>query len=176
MDNSTQFVLGEPLGLLDKLDSRHLPVSGEKFLEAFRRSLLGCGLSMMLGPLRYLIPRSMTTKQYQIVHQFFDHYVDKAVQLADSKQLDPLDGRQSVLNSTVQQTVNKMEVRSQTMQAMLAAQDTLPTLICNTLFCLSRNPTIWDRLRAEVASIGDTNLTIEDTRKLPLLRNVLSES
>ena len=48
-------------------------------------------------------------------------------------------------------------------------------LLPNTLFCLSRQPDIWDRLRAEVACVRPDALTIEEARKFQLLRNVPNE-
>ena len=58
---------------------------------------------------------------------------------------------------------------------MMGAQDTLPMLLCNTLFCLSRSPGVWNRLRAEVGAVSSDALAIEEARKYKLLRNILSE-
>lgn len=58
---------------------------------------------------------------------------------------------------------------------MTGAQDTLPMLLSNTLFCLSRQPGIWDHLPAEVACVGPDALTIEEARMFQLLRNIPNE-
>lgn len=58
---------------------------------------------------------------------------------------------------------------------MTGAQDTLPMLLSYTLSCLSRQPDIWDRLRAEVACVGPDALTIEEARTFQLLRNIPNE-
>lgn len=51
---------------------------------------------------------------------------------------------------------------------MTGAQNTLPMLLSNTLFCLSRQPDIGDRLRAEVACVGPDALTIGRGKKVPI--------
>ena len=109
---------------------------------------------MFLGHFRVLIPRSMTTKQWQVVHRFFDFYVDNALLGTKDKKQDHLKDRHTVINMLVHQTSDRLEIRNQAIQAMKGAQDTLPMLLSNTLFCLSRHPDIWGRLRAEVACVG----------------------
>ena len=130
---------------------------------------------MFLGAFRVLIPKSMTTKQWQVVHRFFDFYVDNALLGMNDVKRDPLQDRHSVINTLASQTSDRLEIRNQAIQAMTGAQDTLPMLLSNTLFCLSRQPNIWDRLRAEVACVGPDALTIEEARKFQLLRNILNE-
>ena len=168
-------MLGESLGLLQKRDPKGIPVSGETFLKAWQLSLLGCGMRMFFGPFRALIPKSMTTNQWQIAHKYFDYYVDKALVAKDQEKQDSLGDRHNVIDATLHLTKDRLELRNQAIQAMMGAQDTLPMLLCNTLFCLSRNPSVWERLQAEVASVGPDALTIEEARKFKLLRNILSE-
>ena len=175
VENASQFVLGESLGLLSEDEPKDIPVSGEAFSKAFQLSLMGCGLRMFLGLFRILVPRSITTQQWQIVHKFFDFYVDKALLRMTNEEPDPLQKRPSVLNTLVHQTTDRHEIRNQAIHAMVAAQDTTPTLLSNTLFCLSRSPDVWDRLRAEVASVGANTLTIEEATNFELLRNILNE-
>ena len=91
----------------------------------------------------------------------------------DVKQDHPKD-RHSVINTLASQTSDRIEIRNQAIQPMTGAQDTLPMLLSNTLFCLSRHSAIWDRLRAEVACVGPGALTIEEARKFQLLRNILN--
>lgn len=175
VDSATRFVLGESLGLLSKDEPKGIPISGEDFLKAFMASLRGCGLGMFLGSFRILIPRSMTTQQWQIVHKVFDYYVDKALLGRTNGGQDLPKDRQCMIDTLVHQTGDRLEIRNQSIQAMIGAQDTLPMLLSNTLLCLSRNPTVWDRLRDDVALIGSEALTIEEARKPQLLRNILNE-
>lgn len=129
---------------------------------------------MFFGRLSFLLPSSMTYQQWAKVHTFFDFYVDKS---AKAKELDePWSKRHSVINATLQLTTDRYEVRKQALHAMLAAQDTVPVLINNTIWQLARHPEIWRQLREEVASISSEPLSIEDARKPRLLRNILSES
>ncbi len=49
---------------------------------------------------------------------------------------------------------NRIEIRNQIIQEMMAAQNTTAVLISNTFFLLSRSPAIWERLRDETASVS----------------------
>ena len=117
----------------------------------------------------------MTTKPWQIVHEVFDSYVDEALVSQKKGKEHRLKDHQNVVETLVQQTDDRIEIRNQAIHAMLGAQNTLPVLLSNTLFCLSRHPDIWYRLRAEVASVGSDPLSIEETKHFRLLRNVLNE-
>ncbi|KAL9619343.1 MAG: hypothetical protein Q9160_006023 [Pyrenula sp. 1 TL-2023] len=173
VDSATQFIIGKPLGLLTGDEPTDVPVTGEAFLKAFQLSLRGCGIRMFLGPFRSLVPKSATVEHWKIVHKFVDFFVGKALQHTEEKV--PQEHR-SLLNGLIGQTNDKIELRNQTIQGLMAAQDTTALLVGNTMLLLSRNPNIWTRLRAEVASAGPTPLTLEDTKKYKLLRNVLHES
>ena len=132
-------------------------------------------MRMFFGPFKFLIPQSMTTKPWQTVHQVFDYFTEKTLR-ATRQQEDELPGGQlSVMETLTLQTRDKLEIRNQALHAMMGAQDTVPMLVSNTLFCLSRNSEIWGRLRAEVASVTPDTLTIEEARKSKLLRHILSE-
>ena len=132
-------------------------------------------MRMFLGPFRFLIPKSKTVEPWRIVHQLYDFYTQKT--MAETTQVEgkPLKGQSSVLETLAVQTRDKLEVRDNALHAMMGAQDTLPMLLCNTLFCLSRHPEVWARLREEVSSASPDPLTIDEVRKYKLLRNILSE-
>ena len=81
----------------------------------------------------------------------------------------------SLLDGLAEQTSDRIEIRNQIIQGMMAAQDTTVVLLSNTFFLLSRSPAIWERLRNETASVGSRPLTLEDTKNFRLLRNILYE-
>ena len=172
VDTSTHFILGKSLGVLNADQPSEGPVQGMDFLKAFQLSLRSCGLRLYFGPLSFLLPKSATSDQWQLVHRLVEYHVDKALQGGPEIKCD----HRSLLHGVIQQTTDKLEIRSQMIQGMTASQDTTPLLISNTIFLLSRSPYIWERLRAEFAVVGSDPLTLDDTRKLPLLRNVLYES
>ena len=175
MDTTSEFILGELLGLLGKDKPQGAPSGGEEFPKAWQLSLQGCGMRLFLGPFRGLVPSFMTTKPWQSGHQHIDFHVKRGLRSISNRELDPPHERESVIKMTMRQTNNEVQIRDQAIQTMMAAQNTLPRLLCNTIFCLSRHLEIWERLRAEVTSLGPEPLTVEEARKFKFLRNVLSE-
>ena len=120
----------------------------------------------------FLVPRSATVEHWQVVHKVIDFYVDQALRDAIE---NPEQDRRNLMDGLVHQTSERHEIRNQIIQSMMTAQDTIASLVSNTVFLLSRSPDIWERLQDEAASAGSNPLTLEDTRKFNLLRNVLNE-
>ena len=164
--------MGQSLGILDDNEPEDAPVSGESFLHAFPLSLRGCGIRMFLGIFRFLVPSSATFEHWRVVHRLVDFYVDRALQDAARH---PRQVHRSLMDSLAHQTEDRLELRNQTIQGLMAALDTTALLVSNTMFLLSRSPDTWDRLRTEVKSAGFDALSIEDTKKFKLLRHVLKE-
>ena len=75
-----------------------------------------------------------------------------------------------------EQINDKMELRNQILQALMAAQETIAVLISNVFFLLSRHPLVWQRLRKEIIALGDSVLDVDTLQNLKYLRNVLNES
>ena len=151
------------------------PLDAESFPKFFQQSLLGCGLRMLLGPLRFLIPTSLTTRSWRAVHEFFDFYIENSLSHTTIASEGLIEKPHNLVDSLVQEIDDRIEIRNQAIQAMIAAQDTLPTLLCNTIFCLSRSPEVWARLVEEVKHVKAEPLSIEDAIRFPFLRNILKE-
>ncbi|MCJ1310992.1 hypothetical protein MMC25_004662 [Agyrium rufum] len=130
-------------------------------------------MRIYLGPLRFLLPKAATRDQWRLVHDFIDFLIEKALQ----DERDQTNDRHSLLHDMIGKTSNTKEIRDQIIQAMTASLDTTALLISNTMFLLSRNPEIWERLRRQTANLdSNQHLTVEDTKKSKLLRYVLLES
>ena len=57
----------------------------------------------------------------------------------------------------------------------MALQDTTASLLSNVFFLLARHSDVWRKLRAEVLSIGSSELHFEQLAKMKYLHNVLNE-
>ena len=165
-------MLGHPLGMLNSDVLAESPVDGKSFLRAWQLSLRACSIRTALGIFRFIISKHESVDQWQIVHQLIEFHIDRALQGEDRRAENR---HRSLLEHLIQQTNDKVEIRNQIIQGMMAAQDTTSILISNTIFLLSRDPTIWERLRAEVASISSDALIGENLRNFKLLHNVLYE-
>ena len=156
----------------------------------FDYAMFGCGVQIALGPLKFLFLAAKTKwiKAYKTTHRFADKYVDKAL---DVRQQISVEKKESTLGTPVhrvprnllstmaEQTDDKVELRNQVLQALMAASETTAFLISNAFFQLSRNPPVLQRLRDEVNSLGLSKameLDFEQLSSMKYLRHVLSES
>lgn len=122
--------MGEPVGVYDPATDVELRLDGKAFAEAWHKSLLGCGLCMFFGPLKFPLRSSITYQQWAKIHQFFDFYVDRTAKAREAS--DPSSKNHSVINAVRDLTADKLEVRKQALHTVLASQDTTPVLLCNT--------------------------------------------
>lgn len=140
------------------------------FINDFHNAMFFCGLRIILGRLRFLVPRKKMEKTFKSSHEFLDFYIAKAF---NEKKIGSNGG--SLVQGLVQQTEDRVEVRNQTLQNLMAASDTISILLSNTLFLLSRHPEIWKELRPEILEKISEEPTIESLKSPGLLRNVLFE-
>lgn len=139
---------------------------------------------MALGPFKFLFRDSKWPVSCKKTHDFAEKYVNKALnhrrqilsnhndlalELGDKQQ------RHVLLYAMAEQTEDRIELRNQILQALMAAQETTAVLISNTFFLLSRHPLVWQQLRKEVLALADTALDTDVLQKMGYLRNVLHE-
>ncbi|RDW58872.1 hypothetical protein BP6252_13348 [Coleophoma cylindrospora] len=172
IDSSQQFLVGQAPGVFGGQGATDAPLDSQTYLSAFNASLMGMGLRIITGSFRFLVPKSMTIVHWQKVWGYVDFYVSRSLE----KKSPAAEARQrSLLESVASQTSDPHEIRNQVLQGMLAAQDTTPTLISNTIFLLARYPQVWNRLRQVLGELGPSP-SADALRGVPLLRDVLRES
>ena len=141
--------------------------------------MIGMGLSFLIGPFKVLIPKSLKAEAWQKTWQYVDASIDKA--LTEQKQEHPderkssASGGRSLLQGLAEQTDDRLDIRNQVLQGMLAAQDTTSILLSNTIFLLSRSPKIYERLRQEVLALGPAPVSFDTLGQMKLLGNILKE-
>ena len=188
VDTSARFLLGQSLGALAGDASADSLMDTKAFLKAFQLSLRSCGMRLYLGPFRFMIAKSASVVHWKVVHKFIGYYINRALEDEDEDKEEKVsftvdqDGKRtsshryrSLPDGLAEWTSDRIEIRNQIIQGMMAAQDTTAVLISNTIFLLSRSPAIWRRLRDETGSVGSQSLTLEDTKSFRLLRNILYE-
>lgn len=74
----------------------------------------------------------------------------------------------------VEETGDRIFLRNQILQGLIASQDTTSSLLGNIFFLLARNPDVWQMLRTEVLSVGDT-LDYNTLMTMEYLQNILKE-
>ncbi|KAM3066189.1 hypothetical protein ACMFMG_012149 [Clarireedia jacksonii] len=180
LDNSTQFLLGVPLNLPSGSE-KSAPVSTRAFLDAFYSSEKGIGIRLLLGRLRILAPKAKWLAAIKTTHRFIDYYIDQSINIQSGKKLSTTPGSSSkkartLLENLILQTQDRVEIRHQILQGMMASQDTTSVLLSNTFFLLSRHPKIWARLRDEIL-LGDTEgFSFDSLKSLNIVQSILKES
>ena len=80
------------------------------------------------------------------------------------------------LHELVSQTTDKVKIRSELLNILLAGRDTTASLLSNVWFELSKRPEVWSRLRREVDPLDAESSSFESLKDMKYLRAVLNES
>lgn len=142
--------------------------------------MLGSGIQIALGPFRFLYQSSQWRKSCETTHAFAGKYVTKALKYRESLRCSsPAEedsGKRAILlHGMAEQTDDPLTLRNEILQALMAAQETTASLICNVFFLLSRHKPVWRELRKEVLALGDHELNAEVLQSIPNLRNIMNE-
>ncbi|KAF7864309.1 uncharacterized protein EAF02_010277 [Botrytis sinoallii] len=177
LDMATVFLFGESIGAL----SQNVPPHALGVLAAFDYAMRGCGIRIVLGPLRFLYRDPKWSEACQKVREFADYYVERALEyrhqylVGDNSKIPNLPNR-TLLQSMAEQTGDREDLRWQIMQAHMAAQETTGNLLANVFFLLSRHPEVWHKLQQEVDAIGDSELNWDCISRLKYARMVINEA
>lgn len=151
------------------------------FIKAFNASMIGMGFSFMIGPFKFLVPKSLTTVAHKQVYDYIDVFVNKALgktREETTMRTNPhLPMQKILLEGLAKQTDDRIEIRQNIIQGMIAAQGTTYVLISNTLFLLSLNPELYQRLRDEVEylDLEASSQLFGSLRDHVFLQNILRE-
>ena len=84
--------------------------------------------------------------------------------------------RYVVLHELAAQTTNKVKIRSELLNILLAGRDTTASLLSNIWFTLSQRPDLYARVREEVDAQDSDNLSFETLKDMKYLRALMNES
>ena len=180
LDTATHFLFGESFDSLSGETSQE----ARDFLTAFDHAMLGSGIRIALGPLKFLYKTSSWLDSCQTTHRFANKLVDKAVRRrqTDSAKTGNLSDHDQVstkshalLYSMAEATEERLVLRNEILQALMAAQETTAALISNVFFLLSRHQAEWLTLQEEVQQNKNSTLNAETLMSMKHLRNVLNE-
>lgn len=178
MDSATEFLFGEST---DSLSSD----SEGGFSGAFNRGQETIAMRSRFGIWVKLLPFLFDLKGFErdqkFVHDFVDYYVNKGItkrdQLRVQKQKDEEKSERYIfIDELVSQTDDRVLIRSELLNILLAGRDTTASLLTNVFWILSKRPDIWTKLQAEVATLDGAHPTFEQLKDLKYLRALLNES
>ena len=80
------------------------------------------------------------------------------------------------LHDLISETTNKLAIRAELLNILVAGRDTTASLLSNVWFFLSKRRDIWSRLQKEVLDLPNNTVTYEDLKGMRYLRALLNES
>jgi len=180
LDSSTEFVFGKSANSLspetDSPIARRLPrIFDEVLITMFTRFMMGKFSFMTGSKKKYLA-------QCKEVHDVINGLINEEIELQHSEAKHGADTESTspygyvLLKELVKTTDDRRVIRNELMNVFFPARDTAAILVSNILFLLSRHPEKWDKLWAEVLSIGDRKLTFELLKSMRYMQAVMNES
>lgn len=156
------------------------PSHATGFLDAFQAGFNGCGMRIALGPLSFLFPKGSWLKACDKVHKFADIYVDRAIEYRNKinsiEHSQDKTKQRTLLFNIAQATADRIVLRDQIIQAMMAATETTASLISHVIRNLASNPTIASQVRADVLAVGDKPLDFDQLPRIKSLQHAINES
>ncbi|KAI9710442.1 MAG: hypothetical protein M1812_007410 [Candelaria pacifica] len=173
LDTTTSLLFGESVYSLKTGDTK-----GEKtFDEAFNTAQEYLVKRYRLLDLYFLIGGRAFTNACASVHKFVDEITARGLQtLADTTHEKP--DRYLFLDVVAQNSQDKIALRDQLVNILLAGRDTTACLLSWTFRLLVRHPRVMSRLRDEISTVagGKANLKREDLKKMTYLSLILKET
>ncbi|KAI1082057.1 cytochrome P450 [Whalleya microplaca] len=158
------------LGIHPSEQSSGAPLTADEFVKSFHDALVYSMFRVILGRAWNLLPQKNYINTCAKAHGYLDYYINQAFAEGDSQK------NKSLIQVLSVQTDNSDFIRSQVIQAMMAAQDTTSELLTNALFLLARHPKYWEQLRTEFAGKTENALSAENLLDSKLIENILQET
>jgi cytochrome P450 len=172
MDSATEFLFGESTRMLAPGTTQR---SASRFADAFNGAQEGAAQSSRFGWLSFFMNKPYD-HHIKYVHEFADDFVEAAIARKNEIKDDP-SRRYVFLDELVQRMDDKVRIRSELINILLAGRDTTASLLSNVWHLLARRKDVLDKLRAEVIdTIGQEKPTWAELKELKYLRAVLNET
>ncbi|KAG5965151.1 hypothetical protein E4U57_004396 [Claviceps arundinis] len=178
IDSATEFLFGQSVGSLKKIPDAEI-----SFAEAFNCAQDAVRMRVLLGPL-YIFGRDpKTAKCETICRDIAQQFAEGAIEAVEHQRENQTDDethekptKYVFAHELARRTSDKRRIRDELMNVLLAGRDTTASLLSNLFFMLAKNPVVWAKLQAEVATLEGRLPTFEELRKLKYLRCCLNES
>lgn len=188
LDVATEFLFGQSTNTLSPSGGT---AETKEFARAFDHVMNAWGgqdqgWEMFVGVLVGLFwPNWRLKGEYRIVHDYVDRLVERAVvnrgryeyegENSDKGFAFP-GGRYYFLFELLDRTTDKIKIRGELLNVLLAGRDTTAALLSNVWLELSKRQAVWDKLQREVSSLNGEFPTFEQLKEMKFLRAILNES
>lgn len=151
--------------------------SDGEFIEAFNYANAGSLKRRKAGHLafRYCLDRKYIRTVAE-VHAFVDQQVRLELEPRSIDAESKDDGRYVLLRELMKQTKDPLTLRYECLNLFAGARDGVAVVVANALFCLARNPELWDEVRACALAIGQTLDLNFEAESLKPFRKIIYET
>ncbi|KAJ5907443.1 hypothetical protein N7495_000125 [Penicillium taxi] len=181
MDSATEFLLGESVdSQLEALKTTGVTEKG--FAYHFDRAQWVCAQRLRFEKLGFLVTSKETKESDKAVHDFVDKFVLKALNQAKNKKpADEEKAKYVFIDALAAATQDPIELRSQSLNILLAGRDTTASLLSWTILMLARQPEVFRKLRESIIDTFGTysspqNLTFAALKSCQYLQYCMNES
>ena len=186
VDTSTEFLFGESIyGLRDETINEFPPESFERsseFFNSFTKSQNYLATRAWMQNWYWLINSRVFRDSNEVVHNFAKFYVNKALKATPQEAEERSKDGYVFLYELVKETRDPQVLQDQLLNIMIAGRDTTAGLLSFTMYELSRNPQIWEKLKTELydkfgygenSRVGE--ITLESLKSCEYLKWVINE-
>ncbi|KAF2727650.1 cytochrome P450 [Polyplosphaeria fusca] len=146
------------------------PYSRDEFLKLWDQGVMGTGLRLMLGSMKFLLPDKSFNRVCDSIRSFVDYHIERAMKRNDTQE------PKRFVDAFISESDDRSFIRNHLIQGIIGAQDTTSVLMSNTIHFLARRPELWKELREEVLSKGDDIFSFDSLRTNTFMQNIFSES
>ncbi|MCJ1316155.1 hypothetical protein MMC15_001475 [Xylographa vitiligo] len=183
LDTASEFLFGESVNSLAPEIETASRSGFEKSWDYCMDALGGEGqLGLGLVFLPYWMDGQLQ-RSIKYINNWIDGLVEKGLNeiAAQNDDKNPSSSSSSssryvLLHELAAQTTDKVKIRSELLNTLLAGRDTTASLLSNIWFTLSQRPDIYARLREEVDTQDRDSISFETLKEMKYLRAVMNES
>ena len=154
-----QFLFGETISSVD-----------QGFIEALHAAQKGCERRWLLGVIADLVPYRGFAGNVAVVHACMSGYVERALQ-----QKETVGEQQNFVQQLIRNSEYKQFIRDELLTLLIAGLDTVGALLTNLFFLLAKHPECWRELRKEVAHLGGSSPSFQQSKDLKYTRYCINE-
>lgn len=178
MDSATDFLFGHSTGALTSGNA-------DGFADSFNRAQVHIANRARWGIFTVVFKWFFDDPQWEhdrkFIHDFVDSFVEQGMSkrsqlLAEKKSGENSSGRYVFIEELVRQTDDRIRIRSELLNVLLAGRDTTASLLSNAWFYLAKRPDMWKKLQDEIAFLNGQQPTFEQIKDMKYLKAFLNES
>ncbi|KAL8679374.1 MAG: hypothetical protein Q9186_004340 [Xanthomendoza sp. 1 TL-2023] len=129
--------------------------------------------------LSLFLPDRRFKRDCKYIQDWADALIERSL-ASDSNKSSQSTGRYVLLHELVAATTDKVRIRTELLNILVAGRDTTAALLSDVWWTLSREPEVWTQLQKEVEALerplGEQRPIFEELKDMKYLRAVLNES